>query len=69
MPAYQTVHVPSAMLIDWFFRYETRQMSYEKISQGFAVSDQAWQCMYVFFENNLNTQTLCLWSHCVHILT
>ena len=29
-------------------------MSYEKISQGFAVSDQAWQ--YVLFENNLNIQ-------------
>ena len=43
VPANQTVHVHSAMLVDWFSCYETRQMSYEKISQGFAVSDQAWQ--------------------------
>ena len=45
MPANQTVYVPSAMLVDWLSRYETRQMSHEKISQGFAVSDQAWQYM------------------------
>ena len=47
MPANQTVHVHSAMLVDWFSCYETRQMSYEKISQGFAVSDQAWQYICV----------------------
>ena len=46
MPANQTVHVHSAMLVDRFSRYETRQM-FEKISQGFAVSDQAWQYICV----------------------
>ena len=45
MPANRTVHVPRAMLVDWFSRYDTRQISYEKISQGFAVSDQAWKYM------------------------
>ena len=46
MPANQTVHVPRAILVDWFSRYETRQM-FEKISKGFAVSDQAWQYICV----------------------